>query len=352
MATIKPRQVLVNVTYNNKNISKDLRKYLKAVSYTDVMSGYADDLQLTLEDRQGLWQSSWIPDKGASLNVSLVNSAWQNVLTGQEEVNLGIFEIDEITSSGYPSEVQIKAVSVPENNTLRGEEHSRSWEKTTLKTIAQDIAAGAGLTLVYEVQNDIDLDRAEQTEQSDLSFLLSLCADQGLALKICKNQVVIFDEAEYEKADAMITLVKPGTLYDAVQGMLYINTITGYSFSSKIRDVYAACHVKYQQDKNKQLIEATFTAPGKQGKTLQVSEQVDSIAEAQRLAKKRLREKNCDEITGRINLMGSFSLMAAVTVQLLGFGAFDGKYIITQAQHDVGGGYTTGIDIRRCLDGY
>lgn len=45
------RRCLVIVTYNGKDISADLQQYLKSVSYTDNMSGEADDLQLTLEDR-------------------------------------------------------------------------------------------------------------------------------------------------------------------------------------------------------------------------------------------------------------------------------------------------------------
>lgn len=120
-----------------------------------------------------------------------------------------------------------------------------------------------------------------------------------------------------------------------------------------MRDVYKACHVKYQDSSTKQKIEATFSAPDKKtGKTLEVNEQVTSIADAQRLAKKKLREKNCDEITGSFSFVGNPELAAAANVKLSGFGTFDGKYIITKAQHDIGSGYTTSIDVRRCLDGY
>jgi hypothetical protein len=44
-------------------------------------------------------------------------------------------------------------------------------------------------------------------------------------------------------------------------------------------------------------------------------------------------------------------LVAGVTVQLKGFGGWDGKYIVTRAVHTVGsGGYTTQISIRKVLD--
>lgn len=350
--TYYARQVTPIIKYNNKDISTNLKPYLLSVSYTDELSGQADDLQISLEDKEGIWQSDWMPEKGASLEVSLAKSSWNSLNASTETLKLGIFEIDEISSNGYPSEFKIKAVSVPENNTLRGIERTRSWENTELKTIANDIATGAGMELYYDTSENPILDRAEQTEQSDLSFLLSLCNDKGLALKISDNKIIIFDEEKYESEEAKLTIVKSGIDYEKEDNMSYINGILSYSFSSKVREIYAACHVKYQKGKSKETIEATFTAPNKTGKTLEVNEQVETYAEAERLAKKKLREKNKEEITGNINLPGNFSLVAAVVVNILGFGNFDGKYIITNAKHNIGNGYTTGIDIRRCLDGY
>lgn len=349
---MEARRISVIIKYNNKDISVDISKYLKSISYIDNLSGEADDLQITLEDKAGLWQSTWIPEKGALLDVMLQQKYWQTLSELPQSLRLGLFEIDEITSSGYPSEVQIKAVSVPDNNTLRGTERSRSWEKAKLQVIANDIASAAGMSLFWDTEENPVLDRAEQTEQSDLSFLYAICKDKGLALKISDKKIIIFDEAKYEAEKAKITIVKPGTVYKKESGMKYLFVGTGYSLRTKIRDIYAACRVSYQQGSSKSNIEATYTVAGKKGKTLQVNEQVESVAEALNLAKKRLREKNKDEVTGSLNMLGSFVLLSGVTVNLLGFGAFDGKYLITRASHDIGSGYTTNIDVRRCLNGY
>lgn len=349
---MEARRISVIIKYNNKDISVDISKYLKSISYTDNLSGEADDLQITLEDKAGIWQSTWIPEKGALLDVMLQQKYWQTLSALPQSLRLGLFEIDEITSSGYPSEVQIKAVSVPDNNTLRGTERSRSWEKAKLQVIANDIASAAGMSLFWDTEENPVLDRAEQTEQSDLSFLYAICKDKGLALKISDKKIIIFDEAKYEAEKAKITIVKPGTVYKKESGMKYLFVGTGYSLRTKIRDIYAACRVSYQQGSSKSNIEATYTAAGKKGKTLQVNEQVESVAEALNLAKKRLREKNKDEVTGSLNMLGNFVLLSGVTVNLLGFGAFDDKYLITRASHDIGSGYTTNIDVRRCLNGY
>lgn len=349
---MEARRILTIIKYNNKDISADISKYLKSISYTDNLSGEADDLQITLEDKAGLWQSTWMPEKGALLDAMLQQKYWQTLSALAQSLRLGLFEIDEITSSGYPSEVQIKAVSVPDNNTLRGIERSRSWEKAKLQVIANDIASAAGMSLFWDTEENPVLDRAEQTEQSDLSFLYAICKDKGLALKISDKKIIVFDEAKYEAEKAKITIVKPGTVYKKESGMKYLFVGTGYSLRTKIRDIYAACRVSYQQGSSKSNIEATYTAAGKKGKTLQVNEQVESVAEALNLAKKRLREKNKDEVTGSLNMLGNFVLLSGVTVNLLGFGAFDGRYLITRASHDIGSGYTTNIDVRRCLNGY
>lgn len=345
------RNITANISYNDKDISADLSAFLKSISYTDNLSGEADTLDLTLEDRKGIWQNEWFPEKGATLNASLNAENWQSI-SGTATMQLGLFEIDELTSSGYPSEVQIRSVSVPDNNNLRGVERTRSWEKAELKTICNDVATGAEMELFYDTEQNPTIDRAEQTEESDLAFLLGLARDQGLALKIHEKKIVIFDEADYEKEEAKITIVKPGTMGFSQDGQK-ITELLSYSFKNKVRDIYKACHVKYQQGKTKTAIEATFTAPEKtKGKTLEIREQAENIADAERLAKKRLREKNKEEWTGSISVMGNFNLVAAVTVNLKGFGVFDGKYIVTRASHSIGNGYTTDIEIRRCLNGY
>ena len=60
------RRIIPHIAYNGKDISEDLSNYLIGIDYTDELSGAADDLQLTLEDRDNLWLSDWFPETGAS----------------------------------------------------------------------------------------------------------------------------------------------------------------------------------------------------------------------------------------------------------------------------------------------
>lgn len=333
------RNVKIEVLYDNKDISKELAAYLKTVEYTDVMSGEADDVSLTLEDMAELWESDWLPEKGAALDVSIIAQNW--AADGERRLALGKFEVDEIELSGLPHEVKIKAVSVPDNNELRGVERNRSWEKTKLSVIACDVADGAGLALFYDTEEDPELDRAEQTEESDLTFLHRLCRDAALALKIADGKIILFDEVRYEQKEPVMTITRE------------TSALTGYSIRSKTREVYKACRVKYTNTKKGITIDHTFTQDGKkQGKTLQINEQVESIAEAEKLAKKKLREKNREEVTVNLNMVGALDMLAGNTVTLSGFHAFDGKYIVTKVNHSIGSGYRMSVELRRCLDGY
>lgn len=350
------RRIKPTVLYNKKDISADINPFIKSLSYTDNMTGEADDIQITLEDKMNLWSNSWMPEKGASLDVKLVSAYWDSIYALEQELRAGTFEIDEISCSFSPSEVSIKGTSVPDgSSTLRGVERTRSWEKVTLVKIAQDIAEGAKMELVYEPEEIPELDRVEQSDESDLFFLSKLCKDNGLALKVFDRKLVVFSEVSYEQAEATLCIVKPGTSYTEEKDMVYVHSILSASFTSKVRDIYKACHVRYQKGKQKELIEYTFIDPAKkdtEGRVLKVNEEVSSVAEAERLAKRKLREKNCEEVSGSISCVGNFKLLASTIVKVLGFGAFDGKYIITRASHSIASGYTVSIDVRRCLDGY
>ena len=340
--TITARRAWIKCLYNNKDISSSLEPYLKSFTYNDVISGQADDISLTLEDIENLWSNDWLPEKGAILTISIVTQAWWKDNVSIEELPLGTFEIDEVEYSGPPTEVKIKGVSVPDNTELRGTEKSRAWEKVNLSTIARDIASNAGMEIFYDTE-EIYLERAEQSQESDLEFLLKLCNDNGLALKISNNQIVIFDEADYEAKEAVDELELKNDL------------IRSYSIKTKTREVYKQCHVKYKNTKENTLIEYTFLPEvnkDKNGKTLEINEEVKTTAEAERLAKKKLREKNKEEQTVSMTVYVSFFCCAGNCFTLKNFGKFDGKYILTKATHNVGSGYTCNLELRKVLEGY
>lgn len=356
------RRAWLIVTYNGKDISESLAQYVLSFSYTDNLTGQVDDISITLEDRAELWEADWMPERGATLDITICTYNWSDLYSEEQDLQLGKFEIDELEVSSAPNVVTIKAVaiSISDDSTLRSTLRSHTWENISVQKAANDIAWQNGMKLQWYCDDNPNIDKLEQNDESDLDVLQKICDDAGFALKVTTDTIIIFDVEKFEKEDVYAEYYHPGTtILNIVENQpkpVQTDALLNYSFKAKIRDVYKKCHVKYAKDKDKSVIESTFVAPDKkekEGATLEVHQQVSSQAEAERLAKKKLREKNCEEFTGSFSSDGNMGLCAGETIEMLGFGNFSGKYIITQAKHDISSsGFTSSVEIRKCLDGY
>ena len=339
-----------------------MAQYVLSFSYTDNLTGQVDDISITLEDRAELWEADWMPERGATLDITICTYNWSDLYSEEQDLQLGKFEIDELEVSSAPNIVTIKAVaiSISDDSTLRSTLRSHTWENISVQKAANDIAWQNGMKLQWYCDDNPNIDKLEQNDESDLDVLRKICDDAGFALKVTTDAIIIFDVEKFEKEDVYAEYYHPGTtILNIVENQskpVQTDALLNYSFKAKIRDVYKKCHVKYAKDKDKSVIESTFVAPDKkekEGATLEVHQQVSSQAEADRLAKKKLREKNCEEFTGSFSSDGNMGLCAGETIEMLGFGNFSGKYIITQAKHDISSsGFTSSVEIRKCLDGY
>lgn len=56
------RRAAVEITFDGVDITKSIRPYLLGLTYTDNEEGEADDLQITLQDRNGIWMEKWLND--------------------------------------------------------------------------------------------------------------------------------------------------------------------------------------------------------------------------------------------------------------------------------------------------
>lgn len=333
------RRAVLVLTYNGKDISTDIAKSLTNFVYTDA-TGKLDDVDIALEDRERNWQGPWSPAEGDNIKAEIRTINWG----GPGEIKslpLGSFEVDTFDASGPPDTVSIKALSLPVSSGAKLEKRSKSWEETTLKTVAQEMAKRAGLKLIYEAADNPSYSRLEQTLQSDFGFLQDTATKEGIAIKVSGGSLVLFDEYKYEQQSPIATITRGE------------DNVIGHSFSwSTANAAYRSCTVSYTDSKTKKTISATYTPPGapKTGPVLKSNEQADSQAAALKLARKRLRENNKQVGTGSLSLMGDIRMAAALTINVKGWGRFDGKYIIESAKHSIGSsGFTTNLEIRKVL---
>lgn len=283
---------------------------------------------------------------GLKISAVYVRENWNG--DGDDKLlDCGQFELDTVKASGPPSTITIKATSLPFNSQIRQTKKTKAWEACTLSSIVREMAGANGMACLCESTNDPYYERVEQYKVSDIKFLSQLCHDAGISLKVTNNIIVLFDQVEYEQRNPAF-VVKRGD-----------GSYTKYDLSvGKADSEYTSCRVRYANPNTGSVIEGIayvedYKEDSDDNQQLEVTAAVSSIAEAQALAEKRLRLHNKYSKTVTFTFPGDPDKIAGVTVELTGWGAFDGKYIIKQSKHTLSNsGYTTQVAMRRVLEGY
>ena len=337
-----PRPVFV-IRYDQKDITNDLTPYVRAVTYTDYLSGQSDTLEVELEDVDGRWLDTWYPGKGDTLSADI----------GYDNAPLlpcGSFEIDEIEFSFPPSVVVIKALSTGVKKSVRTHQ-GRAYENTTLAAIAQRLAKRNKLTLIGKIR-EIRIDRVTQYMETDVAFLTRLAREFGYAFKIAGTKLVFSELAELRSTDAALVL--------ALQDLSQLN------LRDKIKDVVQEVKQKYHNPKTKKLevygvkdgqvqVVGQSDAKGKDSgqqvsaDTHKMSARAGSKATAQVKAQAALDASNLQQTAGSMATTGNTKLVAGNTVDLQRCGKLGGKYLIESARHRMerGSGYITELEIKR-----
>ena len=281
--------------------------------------------------------------KGLSISAVIAQLNFDS--DGKDRIlDCGTFEVDDISVSGPPQTVTLKATSLPYTSSARNQLKSKAWENLKLSAIAKQIASKNGLDCMYLSDYDPYYKRKEQINQTDITFLQGLCKSAGISLKCTAGMIVLFDGAAYEQRNSVLTVEKGKS-----------DTKT-YTLNTGLNDTaYSSCHVSYTDPESGTVIEYTYTPADSDGtgQILEINEKVSTREEARQLAMKRLRQKNKKETTVRFTLVGNVGLVAGSTVAVKGFGMFDGRYIIDTATHNVtNSGYTTEISCTKALEGY
>lgn len=364
MSIVHSRRAEVEITYEGVNITKDIAPFFESFRYTDNGNSKADDVNITLQDRDGKWRYQWMPKEGDKINVNIVLYHWEKDGVVQR-IKCGTFYIDTISYSGPPDVMTIGAVSYPLAGGLKREKKTKAWEKASLKTIATSIAKAAGLKLIFEIA-DVKYDRIDQTDQSDISFLANLAEKESATVKVTNDTIVIYDDFKFESTKPIrniergVSNIKQYNFqrnFDDVAyakcTVTYTKTVTGKKKSTSkttTQSVVATTAATTKKKKKTITITGTFTIPGKTGPTLKLQERVESTAQAVRRARNELRNRNKQANTASFTIVGDPKLVQGVTVEVLKFSNFNGKYFTESVTHSIGSsGYETSIQCRKVL---
>jgi hypothetical protein len=340
------RRVKLAVTWETKAAVRDLAPHLRSLTYTDNLSGAADDLAMELEDREGRWAGEWKPVFGDTVVARL---EYTDPWFGQKisSLRLGKFAHDKISLGFPPHLVNLQCVSAPLATSLRRRKRSRKWTNKTLEQIATEIAQDALMKLDFSGKDEPPYKQALQHDKSDLEFLEELTKEVGRTLKVTEDTIAIYDEFKLDSGDSVGEI-------DIIGGRLL-----SASFDVDDNERYGSCHVTCHDPRSGKPVEAVFPPKGTKipglddnGQTLELVIGVSSIAEAKKRAESLLRNANRFGTTGKLTVVGDPGLVAGVVFDLTHAADLSGKFIITKATHHCVGGYTVDLEVRRCLEGY
>ncbi len=313
--------------YGSKDITKDVSKYVTNIDYTDFEHGQSDEINITFEDSELLWQSAWIPCKGDVLGLSIGYK-------GQKLLNCGKFEIDELEYETPPDTITVKALATSIKKALR-QKNAIAYENKTLKQVAAEIAKKHGLKLVGSIA-DVKIQRITQNQQKDLTFLKNLAEEYGYIFKITADSLVFYETEKLKSAS-------PTKIFNK-------KDLSRINLSEKTSQKYKAVQVSYHNPKTGKTVKTIVKNPGViTGDTLKISARCENKQQAILKAKAAIT-KGDTGIEGSIELIGNQYLVAGINIELKGIGHFSGKYHVTQARHtiDKSVGFKTALEVKSC----
>ena len=322
------RIAALSIVYKGKDISKDISASLINFTYTDNEQGKADEIELLLENKKGLWSSSWYPEKGSVIEAGLKLYDW-NKMGEIINVKWGRFTIDELTLSSAGT-FSMKAISEKCAGAFSTEKKCRTFENITLKDMVTKIADENNMQLVYKAQKNTKYTKLYQLYYTDSSFIFMQADKAGHKCKISDDKIIIYDNSIKNTGIKL----KP-------------SNVSAYEFKAKTFGTYKAAEVKYFNVETGEVV--TYRAEDtniKNDSVLIIDEHAESSEEAKTIAEAELKKANDKEITGSVSLMGNPEIWTGCELEITGVGVFAGTYIVEKVTHSISNssGYTTSFD--------
>lgn len=327
------KEPYIKVEIASKDITSSMLKYLLALTYTDKVDGESDELEIEIEDSDGLWRGPWYPDKGAEIVVTIGD--------GMTKLKCGTFQIDEIEQTGPPDIMRIRGLAAGITQKLRTKK-GKAHEKKTLKQIAEAVASDNGLTVNGTIP-DVRFDRITQHRETDLKFLKRIGYEYGLLFSVRGKQLVFTTIYEIEERNGVVEI-------DRLD-------LTSYSIKDKATNTYKNAKVAYHNPVSKEVVKTDFVnnkdnvayAQIAAGDTKMIYSKSENKQQAEQKAKAALHRANSKQQEGSIRVMGNPLLVAGNNFTLTGMGNMAGKWHISESRHTItkGQGYETECTIKR-----
>lgn len=317
--------------YRGVDISSELDPMTTAVSYTDNHHGQADEIAVTVQDRDGRWKGSWKPEPGDSMELTIFDGSGGMLPCGR-------FELDEPDAEGDRGgdRMAIRGLAAPITKPLRTQK-TRAFEKQNLSAIVAKVASEAGLSVEGRIDS-LNFERVTQRRERDLEFLTRLAEETGHYFSVRGDRAIF---TNFKSVDGQGPAL---TIHHAMLG----TRLLSYRLKEQTAGTYSKAKASYLDRDTKEPVTAEEEDGAvKTGDTLKIAgERTESEANAKALAKSRLHFANRKRRSGSFSMVGDVRAVAGVVVDMADFGKYSGLYLIDRSTHSMSrGGYTCGGEL-------
>lgn len=334
-----PRRVTANFKFNGKWLGKSLKKYLQSLTYTDVASGQSDQLDIVMQNIEMDWLGKKYPKKGDRVDGKITFVNWDGIR--DRKLDCGAFVLDSIKFSGGPLTASFGCLASPIDSDFNARERTKTYKDVTIEEIAQGIADRYDLKLKCSGA-DIRIDTIEQSQKTDSAFLQDLCDTYGLALKVYKKSIVIYDQTEMEEKKPVKELTRESFIDD------------GWEYEDALVGVYTGARISYKPAEGGDEISVYVgqkAEDAKDARVLHINETADSVADAYRKAAVAVNKSNQEATRLSGDIWPDPKICAGVTVEVSGLGHADGKYFVDKCVTEVGGSKARqSVEMHKCYE--
>lgn len=333
----QPAKPYFAVWMGGKDVSAVLSPYLLSANYEDKDEGEADSLEISVDNSDGRFCDKWFPKRGGVMSLSFGYEGGAVRKTAD-------FEIDEITVEGPPSVVRIRALASGVNSGNQTDKPT-PYDNTTLSAIVQKVAKRMKKKLVGNIEA-IPIRRVTQIYESDTNFLRRLASEYGYSFSIKgsagnKTDTVVFIKSKEIRAKAVIRTIT-------------LPELSRYSIVDKLLNIVPSATVSYFDPKTKKLKKYTATDDSRRTSKDVISDSIRAENETQAKAKAGAALERSNESAAKLegSLMGDPSIIAGLSINLVGLGKVSGKYYINSTRHEISrsSGYSTSFSALRIYE--
>ena len=234
------RNIRVIVIFNKVDISDEIAHSISSLNYTDNSKNAIDDLEIELENLDYRWLKEWYPDEDAQLLVGI----HEELESETNFLDLGTFYVDEPTFEDQ--KLTLKCLALPLDQNIRDQKNSVAWEKVTLKELVMQIANKHEMNAELYAEN-VFFERLDQNKETDLAFINRVVKEIGLNMKVSDDKIIIFDDEEMEKNDA----IEVFNIKDY--------RIRSFSLKKKNKEIYDKVEVSYYDPDKKKVVKEIIT---------------------------------------------------------------------------------------------